>query len=496
MSERDCQRCGKVDVELSAEGLCVDCAIERRLEGCAPIPSAPSATVPPPPNIASDQRILDRLAAAVRGGGVVGEDRNAKLLYLGVTSRLLKEPVSEVMKGLSSSGKSQVVEAVLRFFPEEAYLKFTGMSEHALFFSEEDFEHKTIVVIEATALREGREKNEGNQTAYYIRSLLSEGEITYRITERGKEGKFVSRKITKHGPVGLILTTTAISLHGENETRMLSLPTDDGAEQTGRVLGAIARRRRRGRAAPDPREWVALQQWLAAQPAEVDVPYAEDLAAKIPEPARRAVRIRRDFNAVLGLIEAHALLHRLSRPEDWEGRVVATLEDYEVVRALVLDLISAGLGATVPQSVREVVEVVGAIGSSEGVTASSVAERLGLDKSAGRRRLLDARERGYVVNLEERRGRPGRYVLGDPMPEDVEVLPPATDLPQETAGQPSGGTVASGARDRHGGSYPENDGAPAAVETNGQGEMDPAEFVRLWNEDVRRHAQEARQEER
>lgn len=32
-------------------------------------------------------------------------------------------------------------------------------------------------------------------------------------------------------------------------------------------------------------------------------------------------------------------------------------------------------------------------------------------------------DRGYVKNLEERKGRPARLVLGDPLPDDIEILP-------------------------------------------------------------------------
>jgi hypothetical protein len=85
-----------------------------------------------------------------------------------------------------------------------------------------------------------------------MRSLLSEGEITYRIAERGKEGRFITRKITKHGPVNVILTTTATSLHPENESRMLSLPTDgSSARCAGRPRPPPARpRARRAERAP------------------------------------------------------------------------------------------------------------------------------------------------------------------------------------------------------------------------------------------------------
>jgi len=68
------------------------------------------------------------------------------------------------------------------------------------------------------------------------------------------------------------------------------------------------------------------------------------------------VRLRRDFKALLNLITAHALLHQATRQRDTEGCIIATLEDYAVVRELVADLISEGVEATVPATVRDTVE--------------------------------------------------------------------------------------------------------------------------------------------
>jgi len=42
----------------------------------------------------------------------VGESANAKLLYLALTTRLLDDPVSVVLKGVSSGGKSFTVDTV------------------------------------------------------------------------------------------------------------------------------------------------------------------------------------------------------------------------------------------------------------------------------------------------------------------------------------------------------------------------------------------------
>jgi hypothetical protein len=102
--------------------------------------------------------------------------------------------------------------------------------------------------------------------------------------------------------------------------------------------------------------------------------------------------------------------------------VVATLEDYEVVRDLVVDVVSEGVEVTVPTTVRELVEAVAAAGGKP-ASIAQLAKLLSLDKSTVSRRYRNARSRGYVKNLEERTGREAQIVLGDPLPEDVEILP-------------------------------------------------------------------------
>ena len=49
---------------------------------------------------------------------------------------------------------------------------------------------------------------------------------------------------------------------------------------------------------------------------------------------------------------------------------------------------------------------------------------LKLDKSAISRRVSGAIDAGVLRNLEDRKGRSARLVLGDPLPGDIEVLPP------------------------------------------------------------------------
>jgi hypothetical protein len=394
--------------------------------------SSTAAQLHTPPEIARDQRILDRFVHALGVCGVVGEDRNAKLVFLGLMSGLLDEPVSFAVKGLSSSGKSYTVETTLRFFPPAAYISMTAMSERALVYMKEDFAHRTLVLFEAVALREQREKAESNLTAYFVRSLLSEGRISYPVTVRDKDGNWVTKTIVKNGPTNLILTTTATSLHGENETRLISLPTNDSAAQTRAVLLQLAEE---PSGTVDFTKWHALYDWLAVSDRRVIVPFKGYLARNIPPVA---VRLRRDFKSILRLIETHAIVHQLNRDRDELGRIVATEDDYLAVRGLVADLISDGVGATVSDTMRETVSMVEELSNAHagGVPTRAVAEALKLDRSAVARRLLAAREKGYLDNLEDRRGKPARYQVGEPMPGEVVLLPHScTPSVPETAGR-------------------------------------------------------------
>jgi len=97
------------------------------------------------------------------------------------------------------------------------------------------------------------------------------------------------------------------------------------------------------------------------------------------------------------------------------------------VRDLVVAEIAEGVEVTVSPTVRETVSAVQGL-LAEGRTEATVREiaaALKLDKSAASRRIAAAIQLGTLRNLEERKGRPARVCLGDPLPEEVPVLPEA-----------------------------------------------------------------------
>jgi hypothetical protein len=304
--------------------------------------------------LAHDRDILARLEESLKQAGVVGEIRNAKLIYLALTSRVLKRPVSLAVKGVSSGGKSFVLDRVLDHFPAEASLRMSGMSPSALIYDERDYAHRHLVIAEAAGA-------EGEKQEFLIRTLLSEGRIVWQTVEKTSEG-IVPRTIEKEGPTGLVLTTTKLSLHPENETRLFSLTADDTQDQTRRVMLALAEA---GELPGVEAAWPALQLWLGEGEVRVAVPFAKALA-RLSSAA--AVRMRRDFAGVLALVMAHAIMHRMNRKRDEAGRIVATLADYAAVRALVADLVAEGLQAGVSKAMRETVDAVASLAGENGVS--------------------------------------------------------------------------------------------------------------------------------
>jgi len=98
-------------------------------------------------------------------------------------------------------------------------------------------------------------------------------------------------------------------------------------------------------------------------------------------------------------------------------------------------LVADAVDATVSSTIRETVAAVTRLrAGNEGVTIASVAKELKLDRSTTWRRVKAAISKGFIKNLEEKRGHPARLVIGDPLPEEVSVLP----LPETLTGTVDG----------------------------------------------------------
>ncbi len=358
-----------------------------------------------------DPELWTHIDSAIGSLGITGEREGRLLVYLCLTSRLLPKPISAAIKGPSAAGKSYIIQGVLKLFPKSAYYELTSASERALIYTEADFRHRILIILEA---------HENPFLEMLIRTLLSEGHIIYETVV-----EMEAKRLEKEGPTGLLTTTTQPTLHEENETRVLSVFIRDDPAQTRAVMGLTADRFSVNGAKPEPNlaPLVDMQRWLEQSGDRgVVVPFAGALTGLLPD---KPVRWRRDITQILSAVQACALLHQRQRERDSQGCVIATLEDYDMVRPLLAVALAPALADSLTDAQRKAVESVRTLcyGSEEPVTISAVGRDLNIDRSSASARVRSALEGGYIVNDEPFPNRPAKLRPGK------ETMPPPIALP-------------------------------------------------------------------
>ncbi len=390
--------------------------------------SDPTPTTPPPdPDalLTEGRTILDApdqlalVRAQLQRDGYAGETAPVELLYVEFGSRLLERPVNMGVEGTSSVGKTYAVERAAAFHPPEAIHNLTGMSERAILYSDRETRHVYIVIGEAAAL------HKDGVGASVIRSLAWGNRLVYDTVEKGDDGKLVARVIEKPGPTGMVTTSTK-PLDPELATRLLRIVITDDPDQTKKIIAAQAKHAAHGTAAaPTFAPWHAAQRWLTlVGERHIVIPFAEALGQRVP---CDDVRMRRDFQQILGVVQAHALLHQRQRERDAQGQILADRRDYEAAYRLLRDVLAITLD-NVSKTMRETVEAVLELKISTGVGYAELSAALDRSKATVAERVQRAIHAGYLANAEQRKGYPAKIVIADPIPEPRSILPAPDEL--------------------------------------------------------------------
>jgi len=368
---------------------------------------------------------LELVKDAIRSLGYGGDIRPAIIVYLAVTSRLLAMrdgamPVHLLIMGISSSGKNYTLSRVLILLPAEAYYVIDAGSPRIIIYNDAPLEHRVLIFKESDSLPAG----EDSSSASAIRNLLQDHYLHYEVTIRDTNtGDYTAREVNKPGPTVLITTSTR-SLGAQLMTRLFTLEISDSKEQIGAALETQAALETEG-SKPLDGALVAFQHYLQLKaPLKVVVPFAGELAKAMGKMAS-APRILRDFARLLSLIKSVAIIRHHWRQADNEGRLVATLADYETVRGLVNDMyVDSSTGATseLRTLVEAVIELDAIRGDGKQITNTTLAKHLGTGVTQARRRAMRAIKQGWLVNREQRKSYPADYAPGEPMPE-TEGLP-------------------------------------------------------------------------
>jgi hypothetical protein len=226
-----------------------------------------------------------------------------------------------MVKGPSSSGKSNVVRAVLSLLPPEMVEERSSLSSKALAYGDMEVNRRVLYL---------SEQRGGKDSRLLLRLLQSEGSITHEYTVlRGRSrGTEVATKLGK--PV-VITTTTDERIFVDDETRFLSVWVDASPEQTIAIAKSFVRRKEFNRTARNPgliREAVRV---LLQRDVRIELPkWFESVAIRLPA----AIRTRRDFPRFLSLVKAVALVRSMSDKRCNSATIEVNLADYAVAYKL------------------------------------------------------------------------------------------------------------------------------------------------------------------
>ena len=161
--------------------------------------------------------------------GYAGEDVNKQLVYLAGTSRLMPKPLSVYIQSGAGSGKSYLIETVLKLMPPEKVNSITSASDRAFNYLEEE---KLLDCILAMGEALHNEEIEGD-----IRQMQSENMISRSVTQKDqKTGELKTVEVKKKVRLCFMMTSTALKLNPENASRCLVLNVDESRTQTERVM--------------------------------------------------------------------------------------------------------------------------------------------------------------------------------------------------------------------------------------------------------------------
>ncbi|MGB8474544.1 MAG: hypothetical protein WCE61_10725 [Candidatus Acidiferrum sp.] len=332
----------------------------------------------------------------VQAVGLIGEEKNARIILLAAISARLGKPLNVSVHGTSSAGKNHLTGTVAKFIPADMKKMLSGMSPKTLMHSAEDeFKHKAIFIAEY----------EGVAGAdFAIRTFQSEQVIEWEFVEQVKDKGLKKRTNRVNGPAAFIQATTRATLHPENETRLLFVEVDESEEQTRAINERQAREAAGEIIVPDAEilnEWHGFISNLTTT--AVVIPFAPKLAKHFPS---YRVRSRRDFPKLLGLVEVSAYLHQHQRERDAEGRIVASCEDYEIAKELFAHSYYAGPEKAVSVLLKEAKALQESTFLGQGdFAAADLFPRTGWGKTRGYEILRRAEELGGIVEGTAR----GRY---------------------------------------------------------------------------------------
>ena len=271
-----------------------------------------------------DPKLLDNIVSDIaKAGEIINEETNSMMLYLASVSRKLEKPLSLVIFGQSSSGKSYLANAIEQFIPPEDKFTLSSSSARAFEYLGEQLMHKCILIQEWEGIE---------SILPTIRTLQSEGKLSRMSTVENPDDKSrIAIAKSFKCPCSVVVTTTKENIHDENSTRIFELYADESIQQTKKVVRATIDKENINHGIDKSLKEEVIELHRDAQRCleniKVSVPYTDHLTF-----SSNATRNRRDSDRFMQLIKTIAFLRQKQKDVKVKGDtkyIEADLYDYE-----------------------------------------------------------------------------------------------------------------------------------------------------------------------
>ena len=292
--------------------------------------------------------LLTEIIADLETVGYTGEEMNKLLCYIAAVSRKMDDPLSVMIQSRSAAGKSCLQDAILSLIPEEDYIKYTRLTDQALFYKDGNLAHKILAIEELDGM---------NGAMYSIRTMQSSKKITVAYT--GKDpmtGEMRTGENTVEGPLMVFITTTEAEIDGETASRFMFVTIDESREMTEKILAkqrqshTLQGMMHRLKGTDVTRKHKNANRLL--KPVKVLNPYAELLTF-----TSKSLRVRRDHTKYLNLIQAICYLFQYQRKihtVDYAGKTLeyinVTLQDIAAANRIADEVLGRSLDELSPPS--------------------------------------------------------------------------------------------------------------------------------------------------
>lgn len=298
-------------------------------------------------------------------------NKELALCYLLTLLPKLNTNAIAIVTGESSVGKSSLVSTVLKAIPDAYKLLLHSSSSKALFYKNKDLSNMNLYINEFSGATEIVE---------LLKGLMTEKQATHFTVNDSRRGRVFQQFSIKAEGFVCFITSTKETFSEELSNRAFIINIRASQE----IIDAITKlqaERANGdaRDACDYETLIEIYGLIKKLP--VEIPFAKEIQKHLD---KTKVRITRDFQKVLALIKAHALLNQYQR-EIKNGKIVAERKDYEAIYE-----IASLVGESISELREHHMEFLKAC--EEWITTSDVAKLIGKSERTVKRYIKDLRD--------------------------------------------------------------------------------------------------------